>query len=85
MHLRKITKEGRVNIPVEYLDRFQIKENDFVEVTCTRSNILIKKHRDSEICCITGKVSKHLTKVGESYISKEGFKILREKMGEKDL
>ncbi|MGG1021114.1 AbrB/MazE/SpoVT family DNA-binding domain-containing protein [Bacillus altitudinis] len=79
MHLRKVTKEGRVNIPTELLERFTIKENDYVEVTSNRSSIIIRKHRDRKVCAITGKVSKNLFKVGEAYISKEGLEMIKEK------
>lgn len=82
MHLRKVTKEGRVNIPVEYLERFRIKENDWVEVTVNRTNILIKKHKNSNICSVTGKVSKNLTKIGEAYISSEGLQLLKRAIDE---
>lgn len=84
MHKRKITKEGRVNIPVEFLERFRIKEDDFVEVTSNRQFILIKKFKEANVCSVTGKVSKHLKKVGEAYVSKEGFEIIKKEMDELD-
>ncbi|MEK5105016.1 AbrB/MazE/SpoVT family DNA-binding domain-containing protein [Cytobacillus sp. FSL M8-0252] len=77
MHKRKVTKEGRVNIPIEYLEQFRIKENDFVEVTANRTSIIIKKFHDKSICDITGKVSKNLMKIGNAYISKEGIEMIK--------
>ncbi|MED5094493.1 AbrB/MazE/SpoVT family DNA-binding domain-containing protein [Bacillus safensis] len=82
MHLRKVTKEGRVNIPVELLEMFRIKENDFVEVTANRSSIVIRKHKESRVCSITGKVSRNLYKIGEAYISKEGLELIQKKTNE---
>lgn len=81
MHKRRVTKEGRVNIPVELLERFRIKENDYVSVTANRQHILIKKYTDASVCSVTGKVSSHLTQVGDAFISKEGFEMLKKKMG----
>jgi AbrB family transcriptional regulator, transcriptional pleiotropic regulator of transition state genes len=82
MHKRKVTKEGRVNIPIELLGKFRIQENDFVEITSNKTSIIIKKYVDEQVCFITGKVSKNLIKIGNAYISKEGLKILKEKLGE---
>ncbi|MED3677096.1 MULTISPECIES: AbrB/MazE/SpoVT family DNA-binding domain-containing protein [Bacillus] len=82
MHLRKVTKEGRVNIPAELLERFTIKEEDYVEITSNRSSIIIRKHRDRKVCAITGKVSKNLQKIGDAYISREGLELIKEKIDE---
>lgn len=82
MHKRKVTKEGRVNIPIELLEQFRIKENDFVEVTSNRTSIIIKKFQDKTVCSVTGKVSKNLMKIGNAYISKEGLEIIKKKTGE---
>lgn len=84
MHLRKITKEGRVNIPVEFLELFKLKENDFVEVTTNKKSILIKKHREANVCAVTGTVSKNLIKIGESYFSKEGIALIRQAIVESE-
>lgn len=80
MHKRKVTKEGRVNIPVEYLDKFRIKENDMVEVTTNRQGIVIKKYKETRVCAITGRAAKHLIPVGDVYVSKEGFELLKKKL-----
>lgn len=82
MHKRKVTKEGRVNIPIELLEQFRIKENDFVEVTSNRTSIIIKKFQDKTVCSVTGKVSKNLMQIGNAYISKEGLEIIKKKTGE---
>lgn len=82
MHKRKVTKEGRVNIPIELLEQFRIKENDFVEVTNNRTSIIIKKFQDNRVCSITGKVSRNLIKVGNAYISKEGLELIKKKTAE---
>lgn len=84
MHKRRVTKEGRVNIPVEFLERFRIREDDYVEVSSNRQHILIKKFREADVCAVTGKVSKHLIKVGDAYLSKEGIRIIMETMDESD-
>ncbi|MCM3227554.1 AbrB/MazE/SpoVT family DNA-binding domain-containing protein [Terribacillus saccharophilus] len=76
MHTRKVTKEGRVNIPVELMRLFDIKEEDSVTVTHDLKGIRILKQADQHRCAITGELSDKLYKVGEAYISKEGLEIL---------
>ena len=80
MHKRRITKEGRVNIPSEILERFALQEDDYVEVDHNRTHIIIKKHRNAQTCVVTGKVNSYLTKFGEAYISKEGLEIIQKKV-----
>jgi|APAga8741244001_1050109.scaffolds.fasta_scaffold37673_2 transcriptional pleiotropic regulator of transition state genes len=80
MHKRKITKEGRVNIPAEILHLFRLKEEDEVVISHNKSSIIIKPFVDQGRCAITGKPSSNLTKIGESYISKEGLKLIADKM-----
>lgn len=84
-HKRKVTPEGRVNIPQEYLERYDIEINDMVEVTPTRTGIHIKKFRDPHVCAITGKMTSRPIKIGESYFSKEGLKKMKEAMNELDV
>jgi transcriptional pleiotropic regulator of transition state genes len=80
MHKRRVTKEGRVNIPQEIMERFDIKEDDFVEVDSNRTTITIKKFKDNRTCAVTGKVNSHVSKFGEAYISKEGLDIIQKKL-----
>lgn len=84
MHKRKVTKEGRVTIPIEYLERFRIKEDDFVEVTSNRQGIIIKKFKETNVCAITGKVSKNLEQIGDVFVSREGLELMKKKLEEMD-
>lgn len=79
MHLRKITKEGRVNIPVEILKQFNLNENEIVEVSSNEHSIIINKHKPETICSITGKTFKKsdLAVIGSAYISQEGFELIK--------
>lgn len=76
-HKRRVTKEGRVNIPVEYLEKFRIQEDDYVTVDANRQCIMIKKFRDTNVCAITGKTASHGKMVGEVFISEEGLEQLK--------
>lgn len=78
-HKRRVTKEGRVNIPVEFLERFNIQVNEFVEVAANNEGIIIKKYVDKNVCAITQKVyeESELYPVGNVYVSKEGLELLK--------
>lgn len=76
-HKRRVTKEGRVNIPVEYMDKFRIQEDDYVEVSANKQGIIIKKYRESNVCAITGKIASHGKTIGEVFISEEGLELLK--------
>lgn len=79
-HTRKVTKEGRVNIPVEYMQAFNINFEDLVDVTITETAILIKKHVEKGYCVITKKVYpiEQLKRIGDVYISYEGLALIKE-------
>ena len=78
MSLRKLTKEGRINIPKDILNKFNIHENDLLEVSTTKDSIIITKYQDLYTCSITGEVSKNLIKIGNAHISQNGFEKLKE-------
>lgn len=81
--LRKISAEGRVKIPPEYLRLHQIEEGDTVEVSCNSSSINIRKYREEYVCAVTGKFSKNGQFYGNSYISKEGLAIIHNMLEKK--
>lgn len=78
MHLRKITAEGRVNIPIELLEKYDLSIHDLVVIEDDNKNIIIRKCPDFFRCAITNKVfDKQLEiKIGESYISREGLDLI---------
>lgn len=81
-HKRKVTKEGRVNIPVEYMENFGIKVEDFVDVSATNEGILIKKYKDHNYCVIMERIypENELHKIGDVYISNEGLTLLKQSL-----
>lgn len=78
-HKRKVTKEGRVNIPVEYMEKFGINVDDYVNVSATHEGILITKYADENFCAIMRKVypAEQLHNVGDVYISEEGLALIK--------
>lgn len=77
---RRVTREGRVNIPIDYLKTFGIKYNDYVDVSHNDTEIIIRKLPKEGFCPITNKVfpKNELTKIGETTVSKEGLKLLED-------
>lgn len=84
-HKRKVTKEGRVNIPIEIMESFGIKVDDFVNVSATPEGILITKYFEENFCVIMRKVYplEKLNKIGEVYISDEGLALIKAQSKEK--
>lgn len=83
LHKRKVTKEGRVNIPVEYLEQFKIQEDDIVTVTANKQSIMIRKFKETSVCAITGKIGVKMTRIGDVAISDEGLEIIQKAMEKK--
>jgi len=76
MHFRKVTQEGRVNIPIELIKKHNLEINETVVVEDSKDSIIIRKLPDFFRCAITNTVyEKPLEiKIGEAYISEEGLK-----------
>ncbi len=83
LHKRKVTKEGRVNIPIEFLEQFKIQEDDSVSVTANKQCIMIRKFKDTNVCAITGKTGSRMIRVGEVSVSNEGLDLLKKAMEDK--
>jgi len=80
MEVRIVSPEGRVVIPPEYLDAFGIKPKDKVEVTLAPTHIKIQKHREQNVCVVTGKLSHNGRMFGEAFVSNEGLKLIKEQL-----
>ena len=80
MEIRIVSPEGRVTIPPEYLDAFNLKPKDKVEVTLAPTHIRIQKHQEKNVCVVTGKLSQKGQMVGEAFISNEGLKMIQEQL-----
>ncbi|MFS0783346.1 AbrB/MazE/SpoVT family DNA-binding domain-containing protein [Bacillus sp. 1P06AnD] len=78
MHKRRVTREGRVNIPAELLAAFRIKENDYVEVSHNTQSIIIKPFKDKQYCAITGKLARKGQMIGDVFVSEEGIKLIKD-------
>lgn len=74
VHTKRITNNGRMVIPKEILDVFQLKEGDRVDITHDERRIIIEPHRQRYVCAVTGKVTDEAIRIGEAWISKEGLK-----------
>ncbi len=80
MHIRKVTQEGRVNIPVELLSKYGLKVHDEVIIDDDNERIYIKKMDNNFVCSITNKVFQNplMVKIGEATISEEGLNLIKE-------
>lgn len=82
MALRKVDYTGRITLPSELCEKFNIKKDDVVEVTNNNEYILIKKYQPEFVCVITGKITDQGMKVGNSFISEDGIKLILETLEE---
>lgn len=80
MPVRKITVEGRITIPFDLLEKYNIdpKKNDKVLIEDAEGFIKISKAPNEYVCSITGKLHKKPLdyQIGEAFISAEGYEIL---------
>lgn len=81
---RKIDHQGRVTIPSELLETFQLKKNDIVEFTNNEEYILLKKYHPEFVCSVTGKITDDGEMIGNAFISSEGLKIIKEYLDKKN-
>ena len=74
MHTKRINNLGRIVIPKEILEIFQLKEGDQVDIMHNEKQIIIEPHRERFVCAVTGKVTDEAIQIGDAWISKEGMK-----------
>ncbi|WP_211655532.1 AbrB/MazE/SpoVT family DNA-binding domain-containing protein [Planococcus alpniumensis] len=74
MHTKRLNNLGRIVIPKEILEIFQLHEGDLVDITHNDRQIIVEPHRQRYVCAVTGKVTEEAIRIGEAWISKEGLK-----------
>jgi len=74
VHTKRINNSGRIVIPKEILEMFELHEGDLVDITHTDRQIILEPHRQRYVCAVTGKVADEAIRIGEAWISKEGLK-----------
>ena len=74
MHSKRINNSGRIVIPKEILEMFELQEGDLVDVTHNDRQIILEPHRQRYVCAVTGKVADEAIRIGEAWISKEGLR-----------
>lgn len=74
MHTKRINNSGRIVIPKEILEMFELHEGDLVDITHNERQIILEPHRQRYVCAVTGKVADEAIRIGEAWISKEGLK-----------
>lgn len=74
---RKIDGMGRIVIPKEFRDRFNIKENDYLELVLSNDGFLVKKY--SKLNKIKN-LSQELTDIVYSFLKAEVFIAERDKI-----
>lgn len=81
MHTTRINRLGRIVIPKEILEIFQLKEGDSVDIMHNERQIIIEPHKQRYVCAVTGKVTSEAIRIGEAWISKEGMTEIVKYMG----
>ncbi|AQQ53175.1 AbrB/MazE/SpoVT family DNA-binding domain-containing protein [Planococcus lenghuensis] len=74
MHTNRINKLGRLVIPKDLLEIFQLQEGSCVDIRHTDTQIIIEPHKNALSVPITEKIMKEAIEVGEARISKEDMK-----------
>ncbi|MDE3839131.1 AbrB family transcriptional regulator [Bacillus methanolicus] len=76
--VRKVDELGRIVIPKELRNTFDIKEKDPLEIFVEEDKIILKKYSPFRACMITGEVSDHNISLadGKIILSREGAQIL---------
>jgi len=82
LHTKRIGNLGRIVLPKEILDRFQMETGDLIDISYNETQIIVEPHRETYVCAITGKLSKEAVKIGEAWVSKEGIRKLIEYMNQ---
>ena len=82
MYTKRIGKLGRIVLPKEILDRFQMEAGDLIDFSYNETQIIVEPHRESYVCAITGEESNEAVKIGKAWISKEGIEKLIEYMNQ---
>ena len=77
--IRRVDELGRVVIPIEIRNKFNIAEKDPIEIYVDGSNIVLKKHEQSCIFCVNTKdLSEYKGKLVCNKCSEQLFKNLSE-------
>lgn len=74
MHTKRLNNLGRIVIPKEILEIFELHEGDLVDITHNDRQIIVEPHRQRYVCAVTGKVADEAIRIGEAWISKEGLR-----------
>ena len=77
MVIRKMGEYGRITIPKEFLDKYNIKKDDPLEIFDGEGFIAIKKHQLEYVCAITGKITSKGHQFGNCFISFEGLDLIK--------
>lgn len=63
--IRKVDELGRIVIPIEIRNKFNIEEKDQIEIFVDGTNIVLKKHQEN---CIFCGITKNLTEYKDKLI-----------------
>lgn len=74
MHTKRINNLGRIMIPKELLEMFELKEGNLIDVTYTDRQIILEPHRQRHVCAVTGEVANEAIRIGEARFSREDLK-----------
>ena len=54
MHTKRVGKLGRIVLPKDILDRFQLEVGDLIDISHTDTQIIVEPHRETYVCAIMG-------------------------------
>lgn len=75
---RKIDHTGRITLPSELLEKFNLKSDDYVEVSSNKTNITIRRFQPEFACVVTGEITDKGIMIGNAFISYKGLEIIEE-------
>lgn len=79
---RKIDHQGRLTIPKEFLDKYNIKKDDILEIYDYEGHIALRKFTPEYYCVITGEITSKGKFFGNSFISDKGIELIKDVLEE---
>lgn len=81
--VRKLDQLGRIVIPKEIRNSYDINEKDPLEIFVDGEHIILKKYSPNQACMVTGEVSPHNVVLanGKLVLSPTAIELLKSELG----